>query len=254
MEIFNYLAFAFIGASLGLVGAGGSILTMPVLVYLFKIPPLLATSYSLFIVGITSLLAAIEKARQAEMQLKPALTFGLVSMGVVMVIRHFIIPMLPKSGYNLIALILFAILMILAAFSMIRKKYSALTAAQVNWLAAVPYTILIGLVTGFLGAGGGFLLIPVLTQLLAMDMKKAVGTSLAVIAINSLAGFVSDIKHVYIHWQFLSAITLIALAGALIGVLLCRQIKSNNLKLGFGWFVLVLGVAILGTEFLSVLK
>lgn len=254
METWGFLACALIGLSLGLTGAGGSILTVPVLVYLFAAPPLLATSYSLFVVGSTSLLAAANKARRGEVLAGPALAFGLVSMGVVMAVRYYAVPHLPKSGYNEVSLMLFAILMILAAFSMIRRKQTTINAGQVSLYRSLPYALLAGLVTGFLGAGGGFLLIPVLTQLLGLDMKKAAGTSLAVIALNSLAGFALDLTHVAIQWRFLLSITLIAGAGGMAGVALCGRINSQKLKVSFGWLILALGLIILSSEWLKICK
>lgn len=248
MAFLGFLACALIGVSLGLIGAGGSILTVPVLVYIFRVPPLLATSYSLFVVGTTSLLAAIGKARQNEVLALPALMFGLVSMCVVMAIRHLVIPQLPRSGYNELSLLLFAGLMIVAAFSMIRQNGNPVKTGRVTWYRLLPYALMIGCVTGFLGAGGGFLLIPILTQLLGMDMKKTTGTSLAVIALNSLTGFALDLTHTTIHWAFLIVVTLMAVAGSLAGVALCKRIISQNLKAGFGWFVLVLGAFILCGE------
>jgi len=248
MEILGFLACALIGISLGLIGAGGSILTMPVLVYLFNVPPILATSYSLFVVGTTSLLAAAEKSRRSEVLMAPALTFGLISMVVVMAVRHYLIPALPKSNYNAISLILFGGLMIAVAYSMIRRSEVTAKTSSESFFALLLYAVLIGLVTGLLGAGGGFLLIPVLTQLLGLDMKKAAGTSLAVIALNALAGFALDLAHVPIHWSLLLSITFIAVTGSLVGSALCRKIRSQKLQVGFGWFVLVLGVVILCAE------
>lgn len=261
MELIGYIACAFIGMSLGLIGAGGSILMVPVLVFLFGMPPVLTTSYSLFVVGITSLFATIGKYRKGDVLLGSALAFGITSMVVVIFIRHFVIPFLPKSfgtvghavlSYDLLSMLFFAVLMILAAFFMIHKAER--TAVEnvgngtANLLVTVPYALVVGIVTGFLGAGGGFIIIPVMTLLLGLDIKKAVGTSLAVIAMNSLSGFLNDLNHVDVNWNFLLLITAIALAGSLAGAQLAAGINSKRLKAWFGWFVLVLGILIITCE------
>lgn len=262
MELIGYIACAFIGMSLGLIGAGGSILMVPVLVFLFNMPPVLTTSYSLFVVGITSLFATIGKYRKGDVLLGSAMAFGITSMLVVIFIRHFVIPFLPKSfgtvghavlSYDLLSMVLFAGLMILAAFFMIQKTSKTAIhhvgdSGAANLLVTVPYAFVVGIVTGFLGAGGGFIIIPVMTLLLGLDIKKAVGTSLAVIAMNSLSGFLNDLNHVEVNWKFLLLITAIALAGSMAGAQLASGINSKRLKASFGWFVLILGILIITFE------
>lgn len=266
MELFGYLACALIGISLGLIGAGGSILMLPVLVFLFRMPPVLATSYSLFVVGITSFFAATGKFRKGDVLIGSALTFGLTSMIAVVVIRQFIIPSIPKSfghlgnapiSYDLLSIVLFAFLMILAAIVMINKAGKSgdgIAEDKGNLMLSIPYALLIGTVTGFLGAGGGFILIPVMTLLLKMDIKKAVGTSLAVVALNSLSGFLNDLNHVDIDWRFLIVISTMALLGSLAGARIADQVNSKRLKACFGWFILVLGILIITREGYSFFK
>jgi len=260
MELIGYLACVSIGISLGLIGAGGSILMVPVLVFLFHMPPVLATSYSLFVVGVTSFFAATGKFRKGDVLIGSALTFGLISMIVVVAIRHFIIPVIPKTfgslgkapiSYDLLCIVLFACLMILAAIVMINKNGKAQAEnipCSDGLLRSIPYALLVGTVTGFLGAGGGFMLIPVMTLLLGMDIKKAVGTSLAVVALNSLSGFANDLDHVDINWKFLLIISAIALLGSIVGAQLADRINSKRLKACFGWFVLILGILIITRE------
>ena len=260
MESLGYLACAFIGISLGLIGAGGSILMVPVLVFLFGMPPILATSYSLFVVGLTSLFAAFGKFKKGDVLVGSALAFGVTSMVAVLVIRHFIIPILPKSfghigaatvSYDLLSIVLFALLMILSAYFMLAKRKNT-TADEVSGssslITSIPYALLVGAVTGFLGAGGGFILIPVMTLLLGMNIKQAVGTSLAVIALNSLSGFANDLGHVNIDWKFLTIVTAIAFAGSIIGAQVADKIDSRKMKAYFGWFVLLLGIVIITRE------
>lgn len=260
MEIIGYLAATLIGLSLGLIGGGGSILTVPVLVYLFGLRPDLATSYSLFIVGSTSLVGAFRSYLRGMVNVKTALLFGTSSITTVFLLRRFVIPSIPRhiatiAGFELkqgmLTMVLFAILMLLASTSMIRSK-PPVAAAEAkegnNFLKLVLYGVGIGLVTGFLGAGGGFLLIPTLVLIVGLDMKEAVGTSLFIIALNSLIGFTGDIGQVTIDWIFLLKIAAISIAGIFVGGQLGKKISGQKLKKGFGWFVLIMGIYILIKE------
>lgn len=263
MEIIGYIASLFIGISLGLIGGGGSILTVPVLVYLFGLQPMLGTSYSLFIVGTTSLFGAFNSYRKGLVDLKAAMLFGSSSIVTVFLTRKFLVPAIPKElgsigGFKitepLLTMVLFAALMLLASVNMIRDKELELEEAGQRNTNSVPigrlilYGVLIGLVTGFLGAGGGFLLIPALVILLKVPMKMAIGTSLLIISLNSLIGFTGDLGHFFIDWFFLLKITGIAVLGIFIGGALNKRIAPEKLKKGFGWFVLVMGIYILVKE------
>lgn len=258
MEIAGYIASLFIGISLGLIGGGGSILTVPVLVYLFAVSPTMAISYSLFIVGVTSLVGAFNNYLKGLVNFKTVLLFGSSSITIVFIVRKFLIPFLPdvffKLGtfnvtHGLFVMVVFAILMVAASVSMIRgKKVEAETKAKFNPGILIFYGVLIGMVTGFLGAGGGFLLIPALVILMKLPMKEAIGTSLLIIALNSLIGFIADIGQHHIDWMFIIIITLIAIAGIFIGGYFNQKVNSGKLKKGFGWFVLVMGVYIIVRE------
>ncbi len=260
MEIAGYIASLFIGVSLGLIGGGGSILTVPVLVYVFAISPTLAISYSLFIVGFTSLVGAYNNYRKGLVNIKTVLLFGSSSITTVFVARKFIISFLPdvffKIGsfevtHSLFVMVVFAVLMLAASISMIRnKKVEAVNNKKSSPGILIVYGILIGIVTGFLGAGGGFLLIPALVILMKLPMKEAIGTSLLIIALNSLIGFLGDIGRHPIDWMFISVVTAIAIAGIFIGGYFNQKVDSNKLKKGFGWFVLVMGIYILVKEIL----
>ena len=263
MEILAYIASALIGISLGLIGGGGSILTMPVLVYLFGLNPVLATSYSLFIVGSTSLIGTVDNYRKGLVSVKTALLFGLSSITTVFVTRKFLIPVIPDDlftigsftvTHNILTMVLFALLMIVAAIAMIRNGKNAEADTVIkknpNLIKLLSFGIAIGLATGILGAGGGFLLIPTLVLLVGMPMKEAVGTSLLIIALNSLIGFVGDIGHFQINWLFLLTITAIATAGIFIGGAINKKINGANLKKGFGWFLLLMGTYIIIKEIL----
>ncbi|WDF54175.1 sulfite exporter TauE/SafE family protein [Mucilaginibacter sp. KACC 22063] len=261
MHTIAYFASALIGISLGLIGGGGSIMTVPVLVYFFGTTPLLATSYSLFIVGSTSLVGAINNYRKGFVSIKTALLFGTSSIITVFLTRKFIIPLIPKQilvvgnfqlTSNILTMVLFAILMVFAASAMIsngsqRNKIEP-GSKKLNVLKLLGYGVGIGLATGMLGAGGGFLLIPTLVLLVGLPMKEAVGTSLLIIALNSLIGFAGDIGHFNIDWLLLFRITAIAVAGIFVGSYIGKSIDGSKLKKGFGWFVLVMGIYIIVKE------
>lgn len=264
MEVIAYLAAAFIGISLGLIGGGGSILTMPVLVYLFGINPLLATSYSLFVVGSTSLIGALSNYRKGQVNLKAAFFFGTASILTVFLSRKFIVPIIPEHLFSigsfrvssaLATMVFFGVLMLMASISMITRKQIEGEEQEckdcIKFFKLLGYGIAIGVVTGLLGAGGGFLLIPALVFLLKLPMKKAIGTSLLIIALNSLIGFTGDLGHFVIQWKFLLSVTAIAIIGLLIGTLISKKLPGEKLKKGFGWFVLIMGIYIILKEILK---
>ena len=261
MEIIGYLLAALVGISLGLIGGGGSILMVPILVYVFALNPVTATSYSLFIVGSTSLVGAFNNYRKGQVSIKTALLFGLSSITTVFITRKLLMPAVPdvlgtigrmEIKKTMLIMVLFAALMLMASVAMIRSKKETESADAEKTKPAIGklllYGILIGLATGFLGAGGGFLIIPALVLLLNMPMKKAIGTSLLIIALNSLIGFTGDIGHIAIEWKFLLLVAAIAIAGIFIGGALAKKIPGAKLKKAFGWFVLVMGIYIILKE------
>ena len=262
MEIAGYIASLLIGISLGLIGGGGSILTVPVMVYLFAVPTLQAISYSLFVVGITSLVGAINNYRKGQVSIKTAIIFGSTSILTVFITRKFIVPAIPQNLFkigdftvtlSLATMLLFAFLMLLASIAMIRGRKKRLAGeARKEVKAQLPkllgYGIGIGFITGLLGAGGGFILIPALVLLVGLPMKKAVGTSLLIIALNSLIGFLGDIGNVSMDWKLILVVASIAIVGIIIGGSLSKKIDGDKLKKGFGWFVLVMGIYIIIKE------
>ncbi len=261
MEVIGYFLAALVGISLGLIGGGGSILMVPILVYVFAVNPVMATSYSLFVVGSTSLVGAFNNYRKGLVSIKTALLFGLSSITTVFITRKFIMPVIPDvlfsiGGFevkqSMAIMVLFAILMLMASTAMIKGRKEVVdtdaTTTANDTMRLLMYGILIGLATGLLGAGGGFLIIPALVLILKMPMKKAVGTSLFIIALNSLIGFTGDIGHVDIDWKFLGIITAIAVAGIFVGGALAKKIHGDHLKKGFGWFVLVMAIYIIIKE------
>jgi uncharacterized membrane protein YfcA len=263
MDIIGYLASLVIGMSLGLIGSGGSILTLPVLVYLFRVSPVMATAYSLFIVGSTSLVGAWPKYKHGLINMKTALIFGVPSIVAVFATRKYIVPLIPEDLFSIgsllitkdvLVMLLFAVLMVGASVSMIRnnKRNAAEWGEDVrkyNIPAILFEGIVVGVVTGLVGAGGGFLIIPALVLLSRLPMKQAIGTSLLIIAAKSLIGFTGDITNYQMDWRLLITVTLLAITGIFIGNWLSQKVSSRNLEKGFGWFVLVMGIYIIVKEF-----
>jgi uncharacterized membrane protein YfcA len=262
MEIVGYIASLVIGISLGLIGGGGSILTVPVLVYLFRVQPVLATAYSLFIVGSTSFIGSFPKYKGGEINLKTAIIFGIPSIAAVFATRAFIVPSIPDDIFSignfevtksLLMMLLFAVLMVFASVSMIRttnKKTEERSEVKqkFNYPLILAEGIVVGMLTGLVGAGGGFLIIPALVLLSKLPMKQAVGTSLLIIAAKSLIGFTGDIGRSSMDWTLLLSVTGLAIAGIFIGNALSKKLSSEGLKKGVGWFVLVMGIYIIIKE------
>lgn len=259
MEIIGYIASILVGVVLGLLGGGGSILSIPILVYLFGVEPVMASAYSLFIVGVTSFVGAIPKYREQLINLKTGILFGIPSIIAIFCTRKWIVPAIPDvvvelSGFILtkrgLVLGLFALLMVLASVSLIRKKKEPTSASQrFRTFLVIIEGLLIGFLTGLVGAGGGFLIIPALVFLTGLPFKTAVGTSLFIIAINSLIGFLGDLLNYQIDWSFLLSITSLAVVGILAGNFLSRRILSFYLRKAFGWLTLLMGCWILVKEF-----
>lgn len=261
MELAGYVASVFIGISLGLIGGGGSILTVPVLVYLFRIDAVLATAYSLFIVGATSAVGTLSFFRKGLVHTRTAFVFGIPSIAAVYLTRSFLVPAIPSDIFTIgnftltksvLLMVLFAILMLLASMSMIRKNNSLMkeneTAGTFNYPVIILQGIIIGIITALVGAGGGFLIIPVLVNFLKLPMKTAIGTSLMIITMNSLLGFLFSLPHTHVNWHVVLGVSAIAILGIIIGSFLSTKIDGKRLKPAFGWFVLIMGVYILLKE------
>lgn len=328
MEISYYIGYAcalLIGTLLGMIGGGGSILTVPVLVYLMGVDPVLATAYSLFVVGISSMVGSVEYMRKGMLSYKTALVFAAPSLAAVFATRHYLIPALPQTlfsinGYDMTRdlafgfvlvigivwaallllrkklalanaklgpvlalmapaalmvflvrqfvipripdhlieigslsvtknqgiLLLFAVIMLLASFAMIRKPQTS--GEEVSEQPDFKYGkimldgAVVGTVTGIVGAGGGFLIIPALVLLAKLPMKLAVGTSLLIITIKSLLGFLGDISNPAIDWKLLLIFSSISVAGIFVGSRLSARVPADLLKRGFGYFTLVMGL------------
>ena len=256
-ELFGYFGALIIGLVLGLTGGGGSILTVPVLVYLLGINPVTATAYSLFIVGTTSAFGTIQNYRKGLVELKTGLKFALPSLIAIYLTRKLIVPRIPEIIFtigeitvtkNFFIMALFAIVMLLAALSMISDKKAEKSTAMPNAMITILQIFVVGIIIGLVGAGGGFLIIPALVYLAKLPMKKAVGTSIFIIAINSLIGFTGDLGNIDIDWSFLFIFSFISILGIFAGIYLNKFINEKNLKKGFGWFVLTMSILILTKE------
>ena len=331
MLIAGYIAAVVIGFTLGLIGGGGSILTVPVLVYMLHINPVLATAYSLFVVGVSSTVGAFNYMKKGLLNYKTAIIFAVPSFIAVFLTRKFLVPAIPEQLFsigeldittevlfilllilamifvsllslnkifqgnkkhvktfllvtpaaimvflvrqflipripdNLIVIgdftlsrdmgimLFFALIMLLAGLSMITKKKSAEDDKEpkgiiYNYPMIVVEGATIGTITGIVGAGGGFLIIPALVLLARLPMKMAIGTSLLIIAVKSLAGFLGDLSNQSIDWVFLLSFTGLAIIGIFIGTYASRFIDNQKLKKGFGWFVLMMSVYIILKE------
>lgn len=261
MELAGYLSSIIIGVSLGLIGGGGSILTVPVLVYLFSVDAVLATAYSLFIVGLTSAVGSFSYFRKKLVNIRTAIVFGIPSIAAVFLTRAYIVPAIPSEimtigslviTKSILMMVIFASLMIAASYSMIKKDKTILLdepkKQQFNYPLIIIEGIVVGLLTGLVGAGGGFLVIPALVVLSKLPMKEAVGTSLVIIAAKSLIGFLGEGSETIIDWTFLMKISGFAIVGIFIGTALSKKIDGDKLKPAFGWFVLIMGIYIIIRE------
>lgn len=254
-----YAGAFIIGLVLGVLGGGGSILTVPLLVYALGINPILATAYSLFIVGTTSAFGAIQYYLTKNVAMKTGLVIAIPSFIAIYATRRYILPAIPEvmlNGTDLaihkhtFIMILFAMIMLIVAISMFRRKIVSETEApkKVDYIRVIPGIAIVGIIMGLVGAGGGFLIIPMLVFFGGLPMKKAIGTSLFIIAINSLTGFIGDIQNTVIAWDFLLCFTLLSVFGIFAGTFLNRFINSRQLKQGFGVFILIMAAFILSKE------
>ena len=262
----GYLLALMVGITLGLMGSGGSILTVPILHYVLDVDVVSATAYSLFIVGSTAMVGAVRHALQKNIDYRTMLLFGIPSMVAVYCTRLFLVPQLPdtliSTGSLVLTkedalLLLFAVLMVLAAIRMIRPDQQASTDSIQQPSSGLSWGLMlqglgVGMLSGLVGAGGGFLMIPAMVLLAKIPMKKAVGTSLAVIAAQSLIGFTGDLQQPMIFdWILILIFTSMAILGIFIGMWLTRFFSGDRLKTGFGWFVLAMGVYILFSKLIG---
>ncbi|MFT4611002.1 MAG: putative membrane protein YfcA [Glaciecola sp.] len=259
-QILGYFGALLIGVVLGLIGGGGSILTVPILVYLLIINPVTATAYSLFVVGVSSAFGAIQNIKKGLVDLKIAIIFAIPAFIAVYITRKYIVPAIPSEIFSfgnftltkdVAIMVFFAIIMLLASISMIRGRKETSQTTEVvkfNYSLILIEGFIVGMLTGLVGAGGGFLIIPALVLLAKLPMKKAVATSLLIIAVKSLIGFIGDVENLEIDWTFLLSFTSVSVVGIFIGSYLSNFVDGKKLKKGFGYFVLIMGLYIIFKE------
>lgn len=260
IDLLGYFGALLIGVVLGLIGGGGSILTVPVLVYLLSVNPVTATAYSLFVVGASSLVGALNNMKKKLVDFRTATVFAIPAFIAVYGTRKYLVPAIPEHIFTLWGfevtkdigiMLFFAVIMIVASVSMIKNNRTEElkeTEVKYNYPLIILEGLVVGVLTGIVGAGGGFLIIPALVLLAKLPMKKAVATSLLIIAVKSLIGFIGDVENLEIDWIFLMIFTGLSIIGIFLGGFLNKFIDGKKLKKGFGWFVLVMGVYIIGKE------
>ncbi len=250
-----------IGVTMGLLGGGGSILTVPVFVYFLGINPVLATAYSLFVIGTTSMVGAGRSVFDGNVNFRIAVGFAVPSFISIYLTRRFLIPALPEvmletgdflMTKGMFMMLFFALLMLVSAVSMIKGRTSLEQKKPEELSFSYPKIAsqgaVVGLLAGMVGAGGGFLIIPALVLFSKVPMKMAIGTTLLIISFNSLIGFMGDVQNTTIDWSFLLPFTGFAIIGILIGVYLTKFFSGSKLKKGFGVFVLAVAAFIVIQE------
>lgn len=260
LEILGYLGALSIGIVLGITGGGGSILTVPILVYMIGLHPITATAYSLFIVGTTSAFGTFQNFKKGLVDPIIALKFAIPSVLGVFLARKLIVPAIPDPIFYFASvqmtkgtflMIIFAIVMLMAAISMLSNDSELTTIEPKNKSRIIIQLFFVGVLIGLIGAGGGFLIIPALMKLAKLPIRKAIGTSLLIITINSLIGFTGDIQSYEIDWPFLLFFTSLSVIGIFIGLYLQKHINEKQLKKLFGLLVLAMSIFILYKEILS---
>lgn len=261
LEVFGYAGALLIGVVLGLIGGGGSILTVPVFVYILGVDPILATAYSLFVVGVSAAVGAFRNAQKGMVDFRTGIVFAIPAFIAVFLTRKLLVPAIPEHLFNLGDLeitreigimVFFGLIMLAASYSMIkgRKEEEGEKEIHYNYPMILLEGSVVGVLTGIVGAGGGFLIIPALVLLAGLPMKRAVATSLMIISVKSLIGFLGDVQTMPIEWPFLLVFTAISVVGIFLGIFLNKFIDGRKLKKGFGWFVLLMGVYIITKELL----
>ncbi len=258
LEFLGYFGAILVGLILGLIGGGGSILTLPILVYLLGFNAVTATGYSLFIIGITSLVGTLRNAKEKKIDFKIGLLFTIPTLLSLYFTRLVILPSIPIEILSIgdfilmkpmAIMILFAAIMLLASYSMIKGRKDEEVDKKTTNFAKLSFVGLgVGLLSGLVGAGGGFIITPALVFFAYLPMKNAVATSIFIIAVNSLLGFTGDIGKYEMDWPFLVLFSSLSIVGIFIGIYLTRFISGPQLKKGFGWFVLIMGTFILLKE------
>lgn len=254
-QILSFVASFLIGITLGIFGGGGTILTLPVLVYLLYFEADIAIHYSMFIVGTTTFVGGINSYIKNYLNLKAAYSFGIPSLIAVYITSKTITPWIKKSSWMIgqyelsgkhLLMFLFAILMIVVALFMIFKKQNDVVVEKNRkkkfYFGIILKAALVGFISGLIGAGGGFIIVPSLIAFYKLKIKEAIGTSLVIIAANSFVGFLGSMNLYPNDWLFLLSFSFISILGIISGLWLSRRIQATKLKIAFGYFVLLMGI------------
>lgn len=256
----GYVLSIGVGIALGMLGGGGSILATPVLIYLFALPPADAMGYSLAVAGAGALAGALRYQRQGLVDLPRGLAFALPSVAAVYVARAYLTPAIPEEWWiagivlsrRTLLLGAFILVMVLAAFAMLGPRWEPRERRLCHALcygALGAEGLVVGAFTGMVGAGGGFLIVPLLTRLARLEVRRAVGTSLLIIALSSLLGFSGEVqRRDHIDWLFLSILIACTVTGIFIGVRLAGRVPADALRRGFGYFTLLIAAIMTGAE------
>jgi uncharacterized membrane protein YfcA len=260
-ELETYIASLGIGLSLGLIGAGGSILTIPVFVYILKKDPVSSSVYSMFVVGISSMAGSVQSIFNKLVDFKAVLTFGIPSVIGVFIARKTIFPVIPDELFSIGSFVLskdmllmlcLSSLMFLAARRMLKPALKNKRVDHEDKQVPISFVLrglFVGIITGLLGIGGGFLIVPALYLLLNLPVKKAIGTALLIITINSLFGFLNSYGSTEIEWHLLMKFSMGAVLGIIIGTRLAQRIPGDYLKKTFGWVILSMSFYIIYRQF-----
>ena len=256
MELIGYISLIFIGIVLSLIGGGGSLLSIPILVYLFSLDVITASSYSLFIVGTTSLIGAWLKQKEHRLNTRAGITFGLSSAAAIFCTRTWIVPSIPETLFlgeflitkRFLMMTVFVALAITSALTVLLKSNSPTEEGQARFKLLLPAGLGTGMLVGFVGVGGGFLILPALTLFAGLPFKLAIGTTLIIIGVNSLLGFLGDAMIYNMNWIFLLVITSLSTLGMLLGNFYSRRVDATHLRRSFGWIVLTIAICVLFTE------
>ncbi|HRE58605.1 MAG TPA: sulfite exporter TauE/SafE family protein [Candidatus Kapabacteria bacterium] len=252
-----YILAIFMGFLLGMLGGGGSILTVPILVYVGNIPAQNATGYSLFIVGVTALIGSIINMRKSLVRTREGLVFAVPALLTMYAMRAGILPMIPETVIlplvsvekATLIMIVFSIVMMIAGIRMLRQQIQQHTPSNLNYIHIIISGAIVGIVTGFVGAGGGFLIVPALVLLLRLPIREATATSLFVITLNSMVGFSGDIiSGANFDWNIMGIFTAVSILGMIIGIKIATIINPQKIKTIFAWFIMVMSVFILTKE------
>lgn len=259
-QILGYFGALAIGVVLGLIGSGGSLMAIPIFTYFFHIGPITTTAYSLFVVGTSATIGAFGNLKKKLINFRIVVFFGIPTFIAMFLVRKFLIPIIPEElfslfGYvitqHLAILFLLAILMLVSGYTMIQSNknyHNPFEQLYYNYPLMIIAGVLIGVLTGVIGIGGGFLIVPSIVISLHLPMKNAVVTSMFIIALKSLIGFLGDILSVEINWSFLLGFTLVSVLGILLGSYFSTFIKGEKLKKYFGWFLICIALCIMIKE------